>query len=200
MSLYIDELRKHKVLKNEETVELIREYQKTRDIEVRNRIIEGNLGLVLKCVGKYSEDIFQESMLGLLKAIEKFDPDRGIRFSTYAWYWIERCKIEGKVKYQSNLCKIPKYKLGKHKENLVDIYYNKYRNSVYEIFNSNIESEEVRLSILEVLNPVEYHIILKRFYTSETLQMIGDKLDITKERVRQIEVKALKKLREQWCD
>ena len=80
---------KLKVLKNEETMELLRR-TKEGDMEAREQLIAGNLRLVLSVIQKFSnrgenlDDLFQVGCIGLIKAIDHFDTELGVRFSTYA--------------------------------------------------------------------------------------------------------------------
>lgn len=66
------------------------------DMEAKHRLVEANLRLVMTALKSYSsfalpkEDLFQEGILGLIVAAERFDPERGLRFSTYATYWIRQ--------------------------------------------------------------------------------------------------------------
>lgn len=79
---------KLKVLKNEEMMELMTKF-KNGDREARNMLVEGNLRLVLSVIQRFSgsgenpDDLFQVGCIGLVKAIENFDPTLGVRFSTY---------------------------------------------------------------------------------------------------------------------
>ena len=79
---------KLQVLKNDEMMELLRR-SKQGDTAARQRLIEGNLRLVLSVIQRFSsrgenpDDLFQVGCIGLLKAIENFDPDLNVRFSTY---------------------------------------------------------------------------------------------------------------------
>ena len=79
---------KLKVLKNEETMELLRRV-KRGDMEAREQLIAGNLRLVLSVIQKFSgrgenaDDLFQVGCIGLIKAIDNFNTDLDVRFSTY---------------------------------------------------------------------------------------------------------------------
>lgn len=78
----------------------------------RNRIIEQNLGIVGSVSRKYIrtnmmyDDIFQEGIKGLIRAVEKFDPDMGFKFSTYASRWIASF-IEAEISRQANIVNVP---------------------------------------------------------------------------------------------
>ncbi len=78
-----------KTMKESEKISLLEEYKKTGSIEIRNKLIQGNLRLVLSVIQKYSgrgqdaDDLFQIGVIGLIKAIENFDLTKEVRFSTY---------------------------------------------------------------------------------------------------------------------
>ena len=78
-----------KTMKEAEKISLLEEYKKTGSIETRNKLIQGNLRLVLSVIQKYSgrgqdaDDLFQIGVIGLIKAIENFDLTKKVRFSTY---------------------------------------------------------------------------------------------------------------------
>lgn len=83
------------VLQQDEELELARAYCRSRDPDLARRLLEGHLRFVISMAktnahggGTSLEDLFQEGCIGLLKAIEKFDPDRGVRLTSYASYWI----------------------------------------------------------------------------------------------------------------
>ncbi len=88
-----------KLLTREEIYELIPRAQ-AGDMAARQKIVERNIFLVVSQVGKYArqrkhhhlniDDLMQEGFIGLLRAIEKFDPERGNAFSTYAVWWIKQ--------------------------------------------------------------------------------------------------------------
>ena len=102
---------KLKVLKNEETMELLRR-TKAGDQEARRELIEGNLRLVLSVIqrfasrGENADDLFQVGCVGLIKAVEKFDYTKGYKFSTYATWWIRQA-ITRAIADQARTIRIP---------------------------------------------------------------------------------------------
>ena len=92
---YFSRIDKGKLLSRNEEMSLARGAQ-AGDRRARHRLIEKNLRLVVSIAKKYRgqglpfEDLIQEGNIGLMKAVEKFDPDRGFRFSTYATWWIRQ--------------------------------------------------------------------------------------------------------------
>jgi RNA polymerase primary sigma factor len=92
---YFAKIDKGKLLTHEEEVELSKR-TKLGDRKARQRLIEKNLRLVVSVAKKYRgmglpfEDLIQEGNIGLMRAIDKYDPDRGFRFSTYATWWIRQ--------------------------------------------------------------------------------------------------------------
>ena len=95
LAKYLSHIGQGNLLTHQEEIELSNR-AKAGDQRARQRLIEKNLRLVVSVAKKYRgyglpfEDLIQEGNIGLMKAVEKFDPDRGFRFSTYATWWIRQ--------------------------------------------------------------------------------------------------------------
>src|SRR6185369_7774868 len=87
-------LKRTKFLTREEEREIAERYRETREPALARRLVESHLQLVAKVARQCScrrdllPDLIQEGTLGLMRAVEKYDPDRGIRLSSYAAWWI----------------------------------------------------------------------------------------------------------------
>ena len=94
MARYLQNIRKCPILSQEEEYELAKNYRNTKDRKLAYRLITSHLRLVVSVVLKYKgyglpiNEMISEGNIGLLYAIEKFEPDKGFRFSTYALWWI----------------------------------------------------------------------------------------------------------------
>src|SRR5919199_102775 len=92
---YLAHIGRGELLTHQEEIDLSKRAKKG-DTKARQKLIEKNLRLVVSVAKKYRgyglpfEDLIQEGNIGLMKAVEKFDPDRGYRFSTYATWWIRQ--------------------------------------------------------------------------------------------------------------
>ncbi len=100
LAKYLDDIGQGQLLTHEEEIEFSNR-AKAGDERARQRLVEKNLRLVVSVAKKYRgmglpfEDLIQEGNIGLMKAVEKFDPDRGYRFSTYATWWIRQAVQRG---------------------------------------------------------------------------------------------------------
>jgi len=256
--LYLSEIGFSPLLTAEEEVYFARRIAKG-DEDARKRMIESNLRLVVKIARRYLNrglallDLIEEGNLGLIRAVEKFDPERGFRFSTYATWWI-RQTIERAIMNQTRTIRLPI-----HVVKEINIYLRAARHlsqkldhepSPEEIaemldkpiedvkrmlgLNERVTSVDVPLgrdsdkSILDAipdeqnadpavllqdadiqsclelwlsqLNDKQREVVEHRFGLHgrevATLEEVGNELGVTRERVRQIQLEALKRLRE----
>jgi RNA polymerase primary sigma factor len=95
LQLFFNEARKHPLLTAEEEIELAQRIERG-DLEAKDRMVNSNLRLVISVARKYQGqglplgDLIQEGMLGLIRAVEKFDWRKGFKFSTYGTLWIRQ--------------------------------------------------------------------------------------------------------------
>lgn len=233
---------------------------KNGDKEAKKALVQSNLKLVLTVARKAIHvsklpmvDLIQEGNLGLMVAVEKFNPDLGYRFSTYATWWIKQAMFKA-ISEQSYCMKIPVYiqetlsKFSKVKAEMerayncqvtnkdvaekmniepekIDTYLSAYSSTVsiegtFDANNGselnvadvledekssveeNIEYEELKKDIhqvISVLKEREQAVIKMRFglesFAKTTLEDIGKMFGVTKECIRQTEMRALNKLR-----
>lgn len=257
MDMYLNRIGKWPILGAEEECELARKAKEGEE-EAKRRLVESNLKLVVSVAKVYSRsgvplpDLIQEGNIGLIRAVDAFDPDRGFRFSTYAVSWIKQA-ITRAIERQGRAIRVPSYviqsmrklnKLGSQflsehgreptieelceqmqlprekvlrlleaSEALVSLdesVNDEGTSPLLERLNDEEASDpeddaldrervEVLGQLLDWLSPQERLIIDRRFGLTDggtaTLQEIGHQLHITRERVRQLEVRALKKLR-----
>jgi RNA polymerase nonessential primary-like sigma factor len=256
--LYLSEIGYSKLLTAEEEVYFARRAQQG-DGDARRRMIESNLRLVVKIARRYMNrglpllDLIEEGNLGLIRAVEKFDPERGFRFSTYATWWI-RQTIERAIMNQTRTIRLPIHvvkeinvylkaarrlaqtldheptseeiaslldrPIGEVKRMLglneritsVDTPYGKDADKpLVDMLpdeqardpTENIQSDGVHANLdhwLAKLNDKQREVVERRFglhgYQSSTLEQVANELGVTRERVRQIQMDALKRLRD----
>ncbi|MCF6353930.1 MAG: RNA polymerase sigma factor RpoS [Candidatus Polarisedimenticolaceae bacterium] len=257
MRLYLSEIGFSQLLTAEEEVYYARLAQKG-EVPARQRMIESNLRLVVKIARRYMNrglallDLIEEGNLGLIRAVEKFDPERGFRFSTYATWWI-RQTIERAIMNQTRTIRLPI-----HVVKEINVYLRAARKlaqtldhepsaeEIAELLDKPIDNvkrmlglnervtsvdtpygkdadkplldtipDEVTLdpsvrlqndglnanidSWLDKLNDKQREVVERRFglrgYENSTLEQVANELGVTRERVRQIQMDALKRLR-----
>ncbi|UCD70898.1 MAG: RNA polymerase sigma factor RpoD/SigA [Syntrophobacterales bacterium] len=244
-SSYWDTLRKMPLLSAREEKELA-EKVTLGDGKAREKMIKSNLRLVRWIAFKYINrgllifDLIQEGNIGLIKAVEHFKPNKGIRFSTYATLWIKR-SIERALANHSRTIRLPVHissdlnrfawvaksllqELGRDptdeeiavrmKVKPVDVrklrgivkrtypingsIRDEYSEQTFGLFEDIERSQQVS-SWLELLTDIERTVITLRFGLNDedtlTLESIGKRFGVTRERIRQIEAKAIEKLR-----
>ena len=257
-SLYLKEIGYAPLLTAKEEVYFSRLIHKG-DESARKRMIESNLRLVVKIARRYVNrglsllDLIEEGNLGLMRAVEKFDPELGFRFSTYATWWI-RQSVERALMNQTRTFLLPihvvkelnvylkasrqlaqelehdpsaqeiaqsmdktvgdvsrMFRLNEHVSSMdVSVGKNGERTLVETIADTHpsdpeelVEEEDLISSIeacLSELSDKQRDVIARRFglrgYDTSTLEEVGREIGLTRERVRQIQVEALHRLRD----
>lgn len=193
------EIEKIPVLEREEEAVIARQ-ARAGDQASADRMIESNLRFVLKIVFRHWHpglslmDLISEGYRGLMRAFQTFDPDMGFRFITYAEPWITSFVTRGIRSYHRHehvSLDDPVHDDGKEVP-LKDLLISGEAGA-----DEAISIKEVR-SLLSQLNDRERTIIILRFWHDFTLEEIGLRIGLRKERVRQIESRVLRKLR--WAN
>jgi RNA polymerase nonessential primary-like sigma factor len=254
-SLYLKEIGYAPLLTAEEEVFYARKLQRGSE-SARHRMIESNLRLVVKISRRYVNrglellDLIEEGNLGLMRAVEKFDPELGYRFSTYATWWI-RQTIERALMNQTRTIRLPVHvvkelnvylrasrklaqrldhaptpeeiaeEVGKPVADVLKILSlserissidvpvaDKEKTLVETIADDNVFSPEYQMedeNLMSVLNEwleqlpeKQREVLVRRFgllnHQEETLEQVGREICLTRERVRHIQVDALRRL------
>ena len=96
LQAYLWEIRRYRLLTKEEEIELALRYREKNDLEAAHKLVLANLRLVVKIAMDFHRywmknlmDLIQEGNVGLMQAVRKFDPHKGIKFSYYASFWIK---------------------------------------------------------------------------------------------------------------
>lgn len=211
---YYDELKKHKPITRAKERELIIK-AKNGDLNAQNEILTANLRFVFNIAGRYKgngaclSDLISEGNLGLVKAIQKFDPNKNVKFISYAVWWVRNSMQEFIKKRQITLsiekeedylnCPVQENKFVDKEDDYI---------TKKEVVLSNEEDEEnqekyrnqrkIVEQLLSKLSERERYIV-EQYYgidsKEKNLEEIGIVLGITKERVRQIKESSLRKLR-----
>ena len=113
LEMYLDEIKRFKLLKPKEEKKVVQEYQEG-SLDARKILIISNLRLVVNIAKRYIHcgmtlmDLIAEGNIGLIYAVERFDPAKGCRFSTYATFWIKHAICRALTE-QNTLVRIPAY-------------------------------------------------------------------------------------------
>lgn len=207
LSHYVKRVNEFEYLYLEEELELARQY-KEGDQEAGQALINSNLRFALKISTYYFKsghnpmEIVQEGNMGLMKALEKFDPDRGYKFFSYAVWWVHACIREFIYKdskkalgFAPGLFALDSTLSDNSDECFIDSIPD-YLPGQEELFFSNQKRElfsEFLSPNHRLLTDREKYILKRRYFEepTPTLRQVAGKLNITKERVRQIQIKSL---------
>ena len=257
IKLYLKEINDIPLLEHEEVIKLARKAQRNNK-KAMDQLIKSNLRLVVSIAKKYSYlglpllDLIEEGNLGLMKAVGKFDPKKGYRFSTYASWWIRQAIVRA-LPDQGKTIRIPVYMVeivsqwnrvkdklvqklgrtpltkeiakemkislkkakkieellpqpgslnvpldGEGRAEVIDLIEDEKSSSPFDEVSNIIRQERVS-EIMNILSEKEREILSLRFglnnNKTHTLEETAAKFSITRERVRQIMVIAMKKLK-----
>jgi RNA polymerase sigma factor (sigma-70 family) len=150
-------------------------------------LVEANLRLVIHVAKRYYnkgvpiQDLIQEGNIGLIKAAEKFDVERGLRFSTYATWWIKQGIL--RALYNNNKRKETPMEIEELALESIDIMEDII---AFEVRNK-VDEAVKRLVDKGMLSEKAVKAFRARVYLEKTLDEIGQELELTRERIRQIE-------------
>lgn len=203
---YFNDINKFSPLSREEEYSLWEKYKKNNDMGARDKLIKSNLKFVATVARRYQgrglsySDLIAEGNYGLMKAFDKFDYEKGFKTISYSVWWIKQSILEA-LKERNG---IPSDELPKDYEKQFEDDDTSLKSETLPSFleeeNTNgSENKEIIESLMEVLSDRECKIVSKYYGLGTnkemTLEEIGNEINLTKERVRQILEKALKKMR-----
>jgi RNA polymerase primary sigma factor len=244
---YLKDLKKIPVITHERQDEIFKRLknkntsQKEKE-SLHNELVVGNLRFVVSIAKQYQNqgldllDLISEGNMGLLKSVDRFDPSSGLKFISYAVWWIKQSIMAslnensrtiripsnliqetqkskrgdmtnyydnpnnsvGELMYTLPFCVGLSSEINEEGDELIDIIRDPNEQSPEEIFFSADEIKKRVSTILSVLDPREKVIIEKYFGLNgveSNLDDLGEEFHCTKERVRQLKDKAIKKLR-----
>ncbi len=190
VAIYLNDIRKYKILTKEEEEQLLLKV-KAGDIEAKNKLIVSNLRLVVSIAKSYLNkkmsliDMISEGNIGLIHAVEKFDTDKGYRFSTYAVWWIKQ-SISKALINKGREIRVPSYKYDLYNKINKFILDEMVRTGEYptneevaEKLNLKLKTvEEAGLDFQEIMSLSEE--VGENIFLEDTLA-IQDKTDIEKD-------------------
>jgi len=174
-NMYLKEIGHISLLNAKQEVELAKKAL-AGDLKSRNQMVEANLRLVVKIARSYVDrglaflDLIEEGNIGLMHALEKFDPERGFRFSTYATWWIKQY-IERAIMNQSRTIRLPVHIIKQ-----LNICLRKYQ-ELKTKQGGRVEPEDVAKSLDKPIEEVRWLLGLKNDSISLDLQVYDDSDD-----------------------
>ena len=208
VSTYFDEVANFKPLSKEEELALWRKYKYEGDEKAKNKLISANLKFVASVAKQYQgrglsyADLIAEGNIGLLKAIDKFDGERGYKIISYSVWWIKQSILEALEKRNASNDEDLTCDYEKQLDTEDDDYQIELNDDyVFDQSQENKEREQQAAInfLMEYLNQREKNIITKYYGLDgnkpKTLEEIGMEYGLTKERIRQIKNLSFKKMR-----
>jgi RNA polymerase sigma-32 factor len=264
LQLYLREIKKYPLLTREEEYKTAVEAYEHHNVEAKNRLITSNLRLVVKITMEYRRayaqllDLIQEGNAGLVQAVNRFNPYKGVKLSTYSAWWIKayilkflmdnkslvrigttdaqrklffRLKSEAEKLYAINQrfdAKLLAEKIGVEESEVVEMQQRLSKQDLSLNTPIGDKGEDTKISLLQsleesALNVLEHKEVIKilkkaipevekdlnerdkfilnsRILSEEpiTLQEVGDKYNVTRERARQLEARIVEKIKDQF--
>lgn len=206
---YFDLIKNNKPLTKNEEMDLWEQFHQKKDMSAREALIKANLKFVpsvakqFKGCGLPFADIVEEGNIGLIKAIDRFNPSKDNKVISYAVWWIRKCIMEAIEKKgmleAENIDDFNNQKNNKEENYDSEVTIQQYRNDFDETEETPVDTKYIIEELFEGVPERERYIISDYFGLDggkpKTLDEIGVEFNLTKERVRQLNEKALKKMR-----